>query len=89
MIAFRIVTYNIHKGIGGLDRRYRPERIIETLTRYQPDIVLMQEVDCMVPRSNCDNQVELFADVEARQVHVRVPGELEHDLRLTRARRGA
>ena len=59
---FRIATYNIHKGIGGLDRRYRPQRIVETLLRYEPDIVLMQEVDEDVPRSSCDCQVELFAD---------------------------
>ena len=59
---FRIATYNIHKGIGGLDRRYRPQRIVETLLRYEPDIVLMQEVDDDVPRSSCDCQVELFAD---------------------------
>ena len=25
------MTYNIHKGIGGVDRRYRFEQIIETL----------------------------------------------------------
>lgn len=61
-IAFRIASYNIHKGIGGVDRRYRPERIIETLNRYNPDIVLMQEVDDLVPRSRQDKQVELFAE---------------------------
>ncbi len=30
-MRFRLMTYNIHKGIGGVDRRYRFERIIETL----------------------------------------------------------
>lgn len=58
----RIITYNIHKGIGGLDRRYRPQRIVEVLQRYEADIVLLQEVDDQVPRSSCDCQVELFAD---------------------------
>ena len=61
-MTFRIITYNIHKGIGGLDRRYRPERIVETLTRYDPDIILMQEVDDLVPRSKHHCQVELFAE---------------------------
>ena len=61
-MQFRVATYNIHKGIGGLDRRYRPERIVETLTQYQPDIVLIQEVDDDVPRSRHDCQVELFAE---------------------------
>jgi endonuclease/exonuclease/phosphatase family metal-dependent hydrolase len=61
-MQLRLVTYNIHKGIGGIDRRYRPERIIETLQHYQPDIVLLQEVDDGVPRSRGDRQVDLFAD---------------------------
>ena len=74
---FRIVTYNIHKGIGGLDRRYRPQRIVETLVRYKPDIVLMQEVDDMVPRSNRDCQVELFADALGMKYHA-----FQHNVRL-------
>jgi len=59
---FRLLTYNIHKGIGGTDRRYRLERIVEVLKHCQPDIALLQEVDEEVPRSNRDRQVELLAD---------------------------
>ena len=40
-MQFRLITYNIHKGIGGVDRRYRLERIIETLARYKADIILL------------------------------------------------
>ncbi len=61
-MRIRLITYNIHKGIGGVDRRYRPERIIETLARYEPDIVLLQEVDDGVPRSRRDCQVDLLGD---------------------------
>jgi len=61
-VRFRLITYNIHKGIGGVDRRYRPKRIIETLARYRPDIVLLQEVDDRVPRSHRDCQVDLLGD---------------------------
>lgn len=57
----RLVTYNIHKGIGGRDRRYRPERIIETLAHLQADIAFLQEVDEDVPRSRHDMQAELLA----------------------------
>ena len=39
----RVLTYNIHKCIGGLDRRYDLSRIIETIRHYAPDIVLLQE----------------------------------------------
>ncbi len=57
----RIVTYNIHKGIGGRDRRYRPERILETLVHLEPDIAFLQEVDHDVPRSRHHRQAEKLA----------------------------
>jgi endonuclease/exonuclease/phosphatase family metal-dependent hydrolase len=56
------MTYNIHKGIGGVDRRYRPERIVMTIARYRPDIVLLQEVDDGVPRSRFDRTVDVIGD---------------------------
>ena len=58
----RLVTYNIHKGIGGVDRRYRPERIVETLSHYRPDIVFLQEVAEGMPRSRRHRQVDLLGD---------------------------
>jgi endonuclease/exonuclease/phosphatase family metal-dependent hydrolase len=60
--ALRIVTWNIHKGIGGVDRRYRLERVVETLQQMRPDVVLMQEVDEGVPRSKGERQVDLIGD---------------------------
>lgn len=59
---FRVVTYNIHKGIGGVDRRYRLERIVETLAHLEADILCLQEVDDGVPRSRHHCQVELLAE---------------------------
>lgn len=61
-MQFRIITYNIHKGIGGVDWRYRPERIISTLQRYEADIIFLQEVDDNVPRSRFHRQVDLIGD---------------------------
>lgn len=58
----RIVTYNIHKGIGGVDRRYQLPRIVETLEHCQGDVVLLQEVDHDVPRSRHDRQVEVLGE---------------------------
>ena len=57
----RVASYNIHKCIGGVDRRYRPERIIEVLAHYSPDVVLLQEVDDGVPRSRRERQIDLLA----------------------------
>lgn len=61
-MQFRMMTYNIHKGIGGVDRRYRPKRIVEAIAHCEPDIVLLQEVDDGVPRSNWHRQVDLLGD---------------------------
>lgn len=49
-MRFRVLTYNIHRAIG-VDRRFRPERIISIVETYAPDIVLLQEVDEGAPRS--------------------------------------
>jgi endonuclease/exonuclease/phosphatase family metal-dependent hydrolase len=49
-MRLRVLTYNIHRAIG-VDRRFRPERIVRILESHQADIVLLQEVDDGVPRS--------------------------------------
>jgi endonuclease/exonuclease/phosphatase family metal-dependent hydrolase len=64
-MRFRLLTYNIHKGIGGLDRRYDLARIVETIAHYQPDVALLQEVDDGAPRSQHHAQCELLADALA------------------------
>lgn len=49
-MRLRIVSYNIHRAIG-VDRRFRPERIIRILEHHAADVALLQEVDEGVPRS--------------------------------------
>ncbi|TVP98258.1 MAG: endonuclease [Planctomycetaceae bacterium] len=61
-MAFRLLTYNIHKGIGGVDRRYDLGRVTETIGHYEPDFVFLQEVDDGVPRSRFERQVDAIAD---------------------------
>jgi endonuclease/exonuclease/phosphatase family metal-dependent hydrolase len=56
------LSYNIHKGIGGRDRRYRLERIIDVIEQENPDLICLQEVDRGVPRSRHDDQPRLLAD---------------------------
>ena len=46
------------QGIGGTDRRYRLQRVIETIEHYDPDILFLQEVDDNVPRSRYDCQYQ-------------------------------
>ena len=61
-MQLRLLTYNIHKCIGGVDRKYLPERIYETIAHYQPDIVLLQEVDDGVARSKNHCQIDWLGD---------------------------
>jgi len=61
-LPLRTVTWNIHKGIGGLDRRYRLERIAVVLEAIDADLVLLQEVDEGAPRSRRDRQVDRLGD---------------------------
>ena len=49
-MQLRILTYNIHRAIG-IDRRFKPERIVKILKHYDADICLLQEVDEGAPRS--------------------------------------
>jgi endonuclease/exonuclease/phosphatase family metal-dependent hydrolase len=57
----RLLSYNIHKGIGGRDRRYRLERIIRVVAHEQPDLICLQEVDRSVRRSRYDDQPKRLA----------------------------
>jgi len=54
------MSWNIHKGIGGLDRRYDLGRTIAVLQHYNPDIIMLQEVAEGIPRLRSHNQVEML-----------------------------
>ncbi|MFO1020001.1 MAG: endonuclease/exonuclease/phosphatase family protein [Planctomycetales bacterium] len=58
----RLLSYNIHKGIGGRDRRYKLERIIEVIEHENPDFICLQEVDRHVRRSKYHDQPRLLAE---------------------------
>jgi endonuclease/exonuclease/phosphatase family metal-dependent hydrolase len=66
----RLLTYNIHKGIGGLDRRYRLDRIIDVLTRENADFVCLQEVDRNTRRSGFDQQPAILAEALGSVAHL-------------------
>jgi endonuclease/exonuclease/phosphatase family metal-dependent hydrolase len=60
-MRLRVVTWNIHKGIGGVDRRYRIDRVVAVLEKLAPDIALLQEVSHGLPRSHFHDQADLLA----------------------------
>jgi endonuclease/exonuclease/phosphatase family metal-dependent hydrolase len=49
-MLLKVLTYNIHRAIG-MDRRFRPERVVEILAHHDADLALLQEVDEGAPRS--------------------------------------
>ncbi len=61
-MRLRVLSYNIHKCIGGIDRRYQPERVIATIAHYQPDVVMLQEVDAGAQRSSLHHQSEMLGE---------------------------
>ena len=58
----RLVTYNIHKGIGGRDRRYDLERIIDVLQSLDADVICLQEVTIDLPRTSRHDQADILAE---------------------------
>ncbi len=59
-MKLHVLTYNIHKCIGGVDRRYDPTRVARTIAHHDPDVVLLQEVDDGASRSRLHRQVDLL-----------------------------
>ena len=60
-MQFKVLTYNIHRAIG-LDRRYQPQRIIKILKAIDADIVVLQEVDSGVPRSQLMDMAKVLSE---------------------------
>ncbi len=85
----RIVTWNIHKGIG-TDRLYRLDRVVDVLAELDADVVCLQEVDEGVPRSKLERQGQRLAKElgyrhSALGLNVRVKGGAYGNLTLSKA----
>ena len=61
-MRLRVITWNIHKCIGGTDRKYDPARISEVVRHHEPDIVFFQEVDEGARRSSHHRQVDVLGE---------------------------
>jgi len=59
--TLKIMTYNIHYGIGK-DGKYDIDRIINVIAAEDPDVVTLQEVDNKAMRTRGDNQPRLIAE---------------------------
>ena len=58
----RLLSYNIHEGIGGRDRRYRMDRILQVIERENPDLLCLQEVAQGSTRSYHHDQPRMLAE---------------------------
>jgi len=59
---FRVMSYNIHKCVGGLDRRHDPARVAEAIAACAPDILLLQEAQSRDEEAGCRSQVDILAE---------------------------
>jgi endonuclease/exonuclease/phosphatase family metal-dependent hydrolase len=66
----RLLSYNIHKGVGGSDGNYRLERIVAVIAEESPDLVCLQEVDRHVRRSHYHDQPRLLAETFSAVGHL-------------------
>jgi endonuclease/exonuclease/phosphatase family metal-dependent hydrolase len=65
-VSRRIVTYNIH-GCVGMDGELSPQRIARVLGQSQADLICLQEVDRLRPRSQGVDQVHVIAQALGMQ----------------------
>lgn len=57
----RILSYNIHKGVGGIDRRYNLDRICRVIESEKPDLICLQEVTIKAYRTRLEDQPSILA----------------------------
>lgn len=55
-----LMTYNVHSCIGS-DKKVSPERIVDVIAHYSPDIVALQELDVELLRSGMVDQAKEIA----------------------------
>jgi len=72
-MKLRVVSWNIHKGIGGVDRKYSLERVADVLNGEGADIALLQEVADGWPAAGADMQAQRLTSLTDLQHHAFAP----------------
>lgn len=65
----RLLSYNIHKGIGWHDRRYDLNRILGVIEKEAPDLICLQEVTRDARRTHFHDQPRILARHFAARAH--------------------
>lgn len=74
-LSVRVLCWNVHKCVGGIDRRYDPARTAAVIAQAQPDVVLLQEVAQNGAWYRGERQVDVLGDalgLAHRSYHVNV-----------------
>ncbi len=66
----RLLSYNIHKGIGGQDGRYDLERVRQVIREEDPDLVCLQEVTQNARRTHHHDQPLMLAEQLGATAHL-------------------
>lgn len=74
----KVMTYNVHSCIG-MDNIASPERIARVISRYQPDIIALQELDVNRTRSKNIHQASLIAEILDMEFHFHPTINEEHE----------
>lgn len=64
------MTYNIHKGIGGGDRRYSLDRVLGVVAAETPDLLCLQEVARAARRARMEDQALFLARAAGTPHHL-------------------
>lgn len=62
-MKLRALTWNVHKCVGGVDRRYDSQRVADVIGHHDPDIVMLQEVAQNSARYQGEQQCERLAEL--------------------------
>lgn len=62
-MQLRVLSFNVHKCTGGLDRRYDPARTARLIAACEPDLVLLQEVAEDGSWYRGERQVDVLGDL--------------------------
>lgn len=58
----RVMSYNIHRGVGARDGRYRPQRALDVIEAHNPDIICLQEIAHKTKQVRRDDQPAMFTE---------------------------
>ena len=76
--VLRVMTYNVHSCVG-IDGKLSPRRVARVISRYEPDIVALQEVDVGRLRTRQADQARIIAECLQMDYHFHPTIQVEEE----------